>query len=286
MITSLIIIGKSRYLLSIIFVLVAAILGINVTQKSRAEVPFITIASTSSTQNSGFFDYILPFFEKETGIKARVLAVGTGQALRIAENGDADVLLVHHKTSEQEFVKKGFGVKRFNLMYNKFLLVGPQQNEAKVGESDTILTAFAKIAGTKKIFVSRADDSGTHKKEIGLWRMAGFSSKIFSSDWYREVGSGMGATLNIAAAIEGYTITDSGTWLNFNNRANLIVLLKDDPLLFNQYGVILVSPAKHAHVKSELGQNFIQWILSPVGQKLINEFKINGESAFFAKSLQ
>ena len=164
-------------------------------------------------------------------------------------------------------------MKRFDVMYNKFLLVGPAENEAKVAQSDTILTAFAKIASVKSIFVSRADDSGTHKKEIGLWSKAGFISKMFSSDWYREVGSGMGATLNIAAAIGGYTITDSGTWLNFNNRMNLRVLLGDDPLLFNQYGVILVSRVRHAHVKSKLGQNFVEWILSSNGQKAINDFK-------------
>jgi len=249
---------------------------------ARAETPFIIVASTSSTQNSGLFDNILPIFQKHSGIEVRVLAVGTGQAIRLAQNGDADVLLVHHKPSEEKFVADGFGVERFDVMHNEFLLVGPTADPAAVAGMTGAAAALARIAEAGAPFVSRGDDSGTHKREMALWRAADIDVAQQSSSWYREAGSGMGATLNIAAAMAAYTLADSGTWLNFNNRQGLEVVIRGDPALFNPYGVILVNQDKHPHVKSALGQRFIDWLISPAGQATISSFMINGERAFTA----
>ncbi len=255
-------------------------LGVLAAPATRAETPFILVASTSSTQNSGLFDHILPIFEEASGIEVRVLAVGTGQALRLARNGDTDVLFVHHKPSEERFVADGFGVRRYDVMYNEFLLVGPADDPAKIADMTGAGAAMARIAEARAPFVSRGDDSGTHKRELALWRAAGLDVGENDSSWYREAGGGMGATLNTAAAMSAYTLADSGTWLNFNNRQGLTALLRGDPVLFNPYGVILVSQDKHSHVKSELGQRFINWLISPAGQEAIGSFTINGEQAF------
>ena len=263
-------------------VLVLALGLIAALQATRAETPFIIVASTSSTQNSGLFDHILPIFHKHSGIEVRVLAVGTGQAIRLAQNGDADVLLVHHKPSEEKFVAEGFGIERFDVMYNEFLLVGPVADPARVSGIAGAAAALAKIAEAGATFVSRGDDSGTHKRELALWRAAGIDVAQSSPSWYREAGSGMGATLNIAAAMAAYTLSDSGTWLNFNNRQNLEVALRGDPALFNPYGVILVNQERHPYVKAGLGQRFIDWLISPAGQAAISSFAINGERAFTA----
>lgn len=248
-----------------------------------AAQPFIIVASTSSTQNSGLFDHILPIFQKHSGIEVRVLAVGTGQAIRLAQNGDADVLFVHHKPSEEKFVAERFGVRRYDVMYNEFVVVGPAADPAGIADMAHAEAALAKIADSQAPFVSRGDDSGTHKREKALWRAAGIDDVgQLSPSWYREAGSGMGATLNIAAAMAAYTLADFGTWLNFNNRLDLETMVRGDPVLFNPYGVILVNKERHPHVKSDLGQRFIDWLISPAGQAAITAFTINGERAFTA----
>ncbi len=241
---------------------------------------FITVASTTSTQNSGLFDYILPMFQNKTGIEVRVVAVGTGQAIRQAQNGDADVLFVHHKPSEEKFVAEGFGVERFDVMYNDFVVVGPKADPAGVNGMKDVAGAFKKIADAKASFASRGDNSGTHKAELAIWKSAAVDVKVASGSWYRETGSGMGATLNTAAGMDAYALTDRGTWLSFKNRGNLEVVVEGDPVLFNQYGIILVNPKKHAHVKADLGQQFIDWVLSAEGQKAIADYKINGQQLF------
>ena len=256
-----------------------------VAPSARADSPFIILASTSSTQNSGLLDHILPIFEKISGIHVRVLAVGTGQALRLARNGDADVLFVHHKPSEEKFVADGFGVQRHEVMYNEFLIIGPAEDPAGIADMKNAGMAMTRIANARVPFVSRGDDSGTHKRELFLWHLAGLDATENDPGWYHEAGSGMGATLNTAAAMTAYTLVDSGTWLNFNNRQGLAVLLRGDPVLFNNYGVILVDKNRHPHVKSEHGQRFIDWLISPIGQNVIGAFMINGERAFTPSAL-
>ena len=246
---------------------------------------FITVASTTSTQNSGLFDHILPLFTKKTGITVRIVAVGTGQALRLARNGDADVLFVHHKASEEKFVRDGYGVRRFDVMYNDFIIVGPKDDPAGVkGEAD-VARALAAIAGggavAEAVFTSRGDDSGTHKKELSLWKAAGVDVAAVSGSWYRETGAGMGATLNTANAMSAYALTDRATWLNFKNRGGLRILVEGDKRLYNQYGVILVSPDRHPHVKAKMGRAFIGWLTGPEGQAAIGEYRIEGTQAFF-----
>lgn len=257
-----------------------SILAVAAVSTSAAE-RFITVASTTSTQNSGLFDYMLPKFQQKTGIEVRVVAVGTGQAIRNARNGDADVLFVHHKPSEEKFVAEGFGVKRSDVMYNDFVLLGPNGDPAGVRGMKDIAAALVKIAGGKSVFASRGDDSGTHKKELSLWKTAGIDVKAASGGWYRETGSGMGATLNAASGMAGYVLSDRATWLNFGNKGDLAILVEGDERLFNQYGIILVNPAKHKHVKEADGQQFVDWVLSPEGQKVIAEYQINGNQAFF-----
>ncbi len=260
--------------------LAAGLLAASFIPAASAAEKFITVASTTSTQNSGLFDYILPRFKKKTGIEVRVVAVGTGQAIRLARNGDADILLVHHRPSEEKFVTEGFGVKRFDVMYNDFVIAGPKDDPAQIAGMTDAVAALKKIAGARAAFVSRGDDSGTHKKELGLWRAAGVDVKKASGTWYRETGSGMGATLNTASAMQGYALADRGTWLSFKNRAGLRVLVEGDKRLFNPYGVILVNPERHPHVKADLGREFIAWLISPEGQAAIGTFRINGEVLF------
>jgi len=246
-----------------------------------AEQRFITVASTTSTENSGLFAAILPRFEAETGIQVRVVAVGTGQAIRLAMRGDADVLLVHDRTEEERFVAEGWGVERFDVMYNDFVLVGPGADPAAVrGERDAA-GALARMAASAAPFVSRGDDSGTHRAERRLWRAGGVDPTGASGSWYRESGAGMGATLNTAAAMDAYTLSDRATWLSFRNRRGLELLVEGDPRLFNPYGAILVNPERHPTVKVREGQAFIDWLLSDEGQRAIGEFRRDGKVLFF-----
>lgn len=248
---------------------------------SQAQERFITLASTTSTENSGLFTYLLPQFQAHSGIQVRVVAVGTGQAIKLAEKGDADVLLVHHRPSEEQFIANGFGVKRYDVMYNDFVIVGPHTDPAKIAGLKDAVQAFKLIANRQAGFVSRADDSGTHKQELALWKSAGVDAKAASGQWYRETGSGMGATLSTASELNAYTLTDRGTWASFKNKGQLQLQVEGDKSLFNPYGVMLVNPAKHPHVKAADGQAFIDWLISPDGQTAIANFKVDGQSLFF-----
>jgi tungstate transport system substrate-binding protein len=247
----------------------------------HADKNFIIVQSATSTQDSGLFDYILSIFTKKTGIEVRVVAVGTGQALKNAENGDGDVVLVHAKPDEEKFVADGFGVKRYDVMYNDFVIVGPAADPAKIGGLKDVVEAFKKIAEAKVPFASRADDSGTNKAELKLWKDASVDAKAVSGSWYLETGSGMGATLNTAVGKQAYALTDRGTWLSFANKDDFKVLVEGDDRLLNQYGVILVNPAKHPNVKAKEGQTFIDWLIGPEGQAAIASYKINGQQLFF-----
>jgi tungstate transport system substrate-binding protein len=251
-----------------------------IMQAVSAQERFVILASTTSTQNSGLFDAILPQFTEQTGIEVRVVAVGTGQALRLARNGDADLLLVHHRSSEERFVAEGYGVARRDVMYNDFVIVGPKQDPADIRGLTDVTTALEKVAATASPFVSRGDDSGTHKKELDVWKEAGIKVTDASGSWYRETGSGMGATLNAANAMGGYTLTDRGTWLSFKNRGELELLVEGDKRLFNPYGVVLVNPAKHPHIKAKEGQQLIDWLTTKTGQTAIAEFRLNGQQLF------
>jgi tungstate transport system substrate-binding protein len=262
-------------------VLCAALLVTVVGRLAVAEDKFIIVQSTTSTQNSGLFEHILPLFTKKTGIEVRVVAVGTGQALKNAENGDGDVVLVHSKPDEEKFVADGWGVKRYDVMYNDFIIVGPAADPAKiVGVKDPV-QAFKQIAEARAPFASRADDSGTNKAELKLWQGAGTDAKASSGSWYLETGSGMGATLNTAVGKQAYALTDRGTWLSFVNKDDFKVLVEGDPKLFNQYGVILVNPQKHPNVKAKEGQAFIDWLIGSDGQAAIASYKIGGQQLFF-----
>ena len=241
---------------------------------------FITLASTTSTQNSGLFDYLLPKFTQATGIEVRVVAVGTGQAIKLAERGDADVLLVHDRAGELKFVKQGFGINRREVMYIDFVVVGPKSDPAAINGLNDAAAAFGRIAGTENTFVSRGDDSGTNRQELRIWEAAGIDAKAASGRWYKEVGAGMGATLNTAAGIEGYTLTDRGTWLSFKNRGDLEILCQGDRALFNQYSVIEINPALHKHIKRAQAHRFADWLVSAEGQAQIAAFRINGETLF------
>jgi len=242
---------------------------------------FLTVASTTSTENSGLFQFLLPLFQRDTGIEVRVVAVGTGQAIELAQRGDADVLFVHHKPSEEKFVADGFGVARFDVMYNDFVVVGPRTDPAGVHGMTDVVAALTKVAAAHAPFVSRGDDSGTHKLELSLWQAAGVDVAAASGTWYREAGAGMGATLNTASGLEAYSLTDRGTWLSFTNRGHLAIVVEGDRRLFNQYGVILVNPAKYPHVKATEGQMFIDWLLSTKGQQAIAAFRVAEEQAYF-----
>jgi tungstate transport system substrate-binding protein len=239
---------------------------------------FITVASTTSTENSGLFEHILPIFQAATGIEVRVVAQGTGQALETGRRGDADIVFVHARAREEAFVAEGFGVERLDVMYNDFVIVGPGEDPAGVKTAGDAASAMAAIAAAGASFASRGDDSGTHTAEKGLWASAGIEP---AGDWYLSTGSGMGATLNTASQVPAYALTDRGTWLSFENRGKLQIVFEGDPVLFNPYGIILVNPAKHPHVKAEQGQAFIDWIVSEAGQAAIASFKVGGEQLFF-----
>lgn len=238
---------------------------------------FITVASTTSTEQSGLFKYLLPEARKATGIEVRVVAVGTGQALDMGRRGDADVVFVHDPQAEAKYLAEGFGVKRYLVMYNDFVIVGPKSDPARAKGHD-VVAAMKKIAAAKSPFASRADDSGTNAAELRYWKMAGIEPQ---GTWYLKTGSGMGPTLNTASGINAYALADRGTWLSFKNRGDLAILVEGDTKLFNQYGVMLVNPAKHPHVKKELGQRFIDWLISPAGQASIAAYKVGGEQLFF-----
>ena len=247
----------------------------------RADDNFIILQSTTSTQDSGLFDHLLPLFTKKTGIEVRVVAVGTGQALKNAQNGDGDVVLVHSKPDEEKFVADGWGVNRQDVMYNDFIIVGPDSDPAKIGGLKDAVQAFKQVAETKAPFASRADDSGTNKAELKLWHDAGVDVKQASGTWYLETGSGMGVTLNTAVGKSAYALSDRGTWLSFGNKKDFKILVEGDPKLFNQYGVILVNPARHPNVRAKDGQAFIDWLIGPEGQAAIASYKIDGQQLFF-----
>ena len=260
-----------------------AAVGLLAAPASHAQERYITVASTTSTEQSGLFGHLLPVFEKANGIKVRVVALGTGQALDMARRGDADVVFVHDKAAEEKFVAEGFGVKRQEVMYNDFIVVGPKADPAKAGGRD-ILEGLRRIEAAKAPFVSRGDKSGTHAAELRYWKAAGVDldkARASNSAWYRDTGSGMGPALNTAASMNAYILADRGTWLSFKNRGELGIVVEGDNKLFNQYGVILVNPAKHPHVKQADGQKFIDWVVSPDGQKAIADYKIGGEQLFF-----
>ena len=247
----------------------------------RAQDKSIVVASTTSTQDSGLFRHLLPMFKARTGIDVKVVSLGTGQAIDTGRRGDADVVLVHAKAQEEKFVAEGFGVKRFDVMYNDFVLIGPTSDPAGIKGGKDIVAALKTIHDKGAPFVSRGDKSGTHAAELALWKAASLDPAAARPAWYREIGQGMGAALNTAAAMGAYVLADRGTWLSFKNRDGLLIAVEGDRRLFNQYGIILVNPERHKHVRRELGQTFIDWILSREGQTAIAAFKINGEQLFF-----
>jgi tungstate transport system substrate-binding protein len=247
---------------------------------ASAEDRSIVVASTTSTQDSGLFGYLLPIFKAKTNIEVKVIAQGTGQALDTARRGDADVVFVHAKSQEEKFLAEGFGVKRFDVMYNDFVLIGPNSDPAGVKGRD-IETALKTIQTKAAPFVSRGDKSGTHSAELALWKQAGIDIGAAKGPWYREIGQGMGAALNTASAMNGYVLSDRGTWISFRNRGDLEITVQGDKRLFNQYGVMLVNPEKYPSVKKELGQAFVDWLVSPEGQAAIAGYKIDGQQLFF-----
>ena len=246
----------------------------------------IVVASTTSTQDSGLFGHILPMFKARTGIDVKVVAQGTGQALDTARRGDADVVFVHAKPAEEKFVSEGFGVKRYPVMYNDFILIGPKADPAGIKGSKDIVAALGAIKAKGADFISRGDKSGTHQAELNLWKVAGVDIAKDKGPWYKEIGQGMGAALNTASASNAYVLADRGTWLSFKNRGDLAIAVEGDKRLFNQYGVMLVNPEKHPSVKKDLGQQLIDWLVSPEGQKAIADYKINGEQLFFPNAGQ
>ena len=241
----------------------------------------ITVASTTSTEQSGLFGYLLPLFSKAEGIGVKVVAVGTGQALDIGRRGDADVVFVHDRPAEDRFMAEGQGVKRFDVMYNDFVIVGPKSDPAHIDGERDVVDALRKIAAAKAPFISRGDHSGTHEAELRLWKEAGVDITAGRGQWYREIGQGMGPALNMASSSNAYLLSDRGTWLAFKNRGDLAILTEGDKRLFNQYGVMLVNPAKHPNVKAKDGQAFIDWLISPKGQETIASYKVGGEQLFF-----
>ena len=241
----------------------------------------ITVASTTSTEQSGLFGDLLPRFTAATGIGVKVVAVGTGQALDIGRRGDADVVFVHDKPAEQKFLAEGFGVKRYDVMYNDFVVIGPKADPAHIAGGKDVADALRKIAETRVAFISRGDRSGTHEAELRLWKEAGVDLASAKGDWYREIGQGMGAALNMASSANAYLLSDRGTWLSFKNRGELAILTEGDRRLFNQYGVMLVNPARHPGVKAADGQALIDWLVSPEGQRTIAGYKVGGEQLFF-----
>ena len=242
----------------------------------------IVVSSTTSTQDSGLFGHILPLFKQKTGIEVKVIAQGTGQALDTGRRGDADVVFVHAKSAEEKFLAEGQGVKRHPVMYNDFVLIGPKNDPAGVKGMKDVAKALQMIKDKQAPFISRGDRSGTHLAELALWnKNAGIDIEKEKGPWYKSIGQGMGAALNTAGASNAYVLSDRGTWISFKNKGDLVITVEGDKRLFNQYGVMLVNPAKHAHVKKELGQQFVDWLVSPEGQKAIADFKINGEQLFY-----
>jgi tungstate transport system substrate-binding protein len=266
-----------RIVLAIAAAAFAAIAPASAQEKS------IVVSSTTSTQDSGLFGHILPMFKAKTGIDVKVVSQGTGQALDTGRRGDTDVVFVHAKSQEDKFVADGFGVKRHPVMYNDFVLIGPKNDPAGAKGKD-IVAGLKAIKAKAQPFISRGDKSGTHSAELNLWKIAGVDIAKEKGPWYREIGQGMGAALNTASASNGYVLADRGTWISFKNRGDLAIVVEGDNKLFNQYGVILVNPEKHKHVKKELGQAFVNWLISPEGQKAINDYKINGQQLFFANA--
>ena len=262
--------------------LVAATIVLLCAAPAFAQDKFIVVASTTSTQDSGLFGHILPMFKARTGIDVKVIAQGTGQALDTGRRGDADVVFVHARPQEEKFVADGFGVKRFPVMYNDFILVGPKSDPAGIKGGTDIVAALKAIHAKGAPFISRGDRSGTHAAELALWKLAGVDvSGADRGGWYKEIGQGMGAALNTASAADAYVLADRGTWISFKNRGDLAISVEGDKRLFNQYGVILVNPAKHPHVKQDLGRAFIDWLTSPEGQNAIAGYRINGQQLFF-----
>lgn len=246
-----------------------------------AQDKYIIVASTTSTEQSGLFGHILPVFQKKTGIRVRVVALGTGQALDLARRGDADVVFVHARSAEEKFLAEGHGVRRFDVMYNDFVLIGPKSDPARISGGKDILEELKKIKAASAPFVSRGDKSGTHIAELDLWKAAGIDIATEKGPWYRDTGQGMGPALNTAAAMNAYILSDRGTWISFKNRGELAIAVEGDKRLFNQYGVMLVNSAKHPNVRKELGQAFVDWLISPEGQNTIGEYKIGGDQLFF-----
>jgi tungstate transport system substrate-binding protein len=262
--------------------LLGLVVGVLLTwTPALAQDKSIVVASTTSTQDSGLFGHILPLFKAKTGIDVKVVAQGTGQALDTGRRGDADVVFVHAKAQEEKFVADGFGVKRFDVMYNDFVVIGPKTDPAKIKGGKDVLAAFKAIADKGSPFVSRGDKSGTHSAELALWKAAGLNPAGTKPAWYREIGQGMGAALNTAGGMGAHVLSDRGTWISFKNKGDLGILVEGDRRLFNQYGIILVNPAKHSHVKKDLGQQFIDWIVSAEGQSAIRSHTINGQQLFF-----
>src|SRR6266702_2139963 len=259
-------------------ILIASLL---IMGSALAQERSITVASTTSTEQSGLFGYLLPRFTEATGIGVKVIAVGTGQALDIGRRGDADVVFVHDRPAEEKFLAEGFAVKRNDVMYNDFVVVGPKADPAHIAGGKDVAQALQKIAAAKATFVSRGDRSGTHQAELRLWKEAGVDLVSAKGAWYREIGQGMGAALNMASSDNAYLLTDRGTWLSFKNRGDLAILTEGDRRLFNQYGVMLVNPARHPSVKAQDGQAFVDWLISPEGQKTIAGYKVGGEQLFF-----
>ena len=267
-----------------LFLLVLAVLAALLGPAMAAKAEFILVQSTTSTENSGLFAHILPKFTAETGIEVRVVAVGTGQAIKNAERGDGDVLLVHSRPAEDRFVAEGFGVERHDVMYNDYVIVGPEGDPAGIAGLGDPAAAFQRIAASAAPFVSRGDESGTHKAELALWEEAAADARSASGTWYREAGTGMGPTLNIAAGMNAYVLTDRASWAAFGNKGNLVILVEGDERLLNPYGVILVNPDRHPNVKAALGQTFIDWLTGPQGREAIASFRVDGQQLFFPSS--
>ncbi|ANW06119.1 substrate-binding domain-containing protein [Bradyrhizobium icense] len=261
--------------------LIAATVTLAFASHAVAQDKSIVVASTTSTQDSGLFGHILPMFKARTGIDVKVVAQGTGQALDTGRRGDADVVFVHAKPAEEKFVSEGFGVKRYPVMYNDFILIGPKSDPARIKGSKDIVAALSAIKAKAADFISRGDKSGTHQAELNLWKVAGIDIAKDKGAWYKEIGQGMGAALNTASASNAYVLADRGTWLSFKNRGDLVISVEGDKRLFNQYGVMLVNPEKHPSVKKDLSQQFIDWLISAEGQKAIAGYKINGEQLFY-----
>ena len=246
-----------------------------------AQERFIVVASTTSTEQSGLFGFLLPIFQKKTGIQVRGVALGTGQALDLARRGDADVVFVHARPAEEKFLAEGHGAKRFDVMYNDFVLIGPKSDPARISCGRDIVGALKKIKAAGAPFVSRGDRSGTHIAELDLWKLAGIDIATEKGPWYRDTGQGMGPALNTASAMNAYILSDRGTWLSFKNRGELFIAVEGDRRLFNQYGIMLVNPLKHPNVRKASGQAFVDWVISPEGQKAIADYRIDGEQLFF-----